>query len=90
MLMEVCQRTESDKKGGHLARDKETAKLVLRAQARGSLGGVGSSLSSLASLLYKHAPHFPPPENHPANSRGLVPAQVSGDSFPRWGGGVQV
>eukprot|EP00668_Euglena_longa_P001996 GGOE01002323.1.p1 GENE.GGOE01002323.1~~GGOE01002323.1.p1 ORF type:complete len:378 (-),score=86.51 GGOE01002323.1:802-1869(-) len=34
MMMEVCQRTESDKKGGHLAKDKETGKLVLRESAQ--------------------------------------------------------
>jgi len=30
MLMEVCVRGEDDKKGGHLAKDKESGKLVLR------------------------------------------------------------
>jgi len=34
MLMEVCQRTESDKKGGHLAKDKTTGTLVLRESAQ--------------------------------------------------------
>ena len=33
MLMEVCERTESDKKGGHLAKDK-SGKLVLRESAQ--------------------------------------------------------
>uniref|UniRef100_A0A7S1MLU4 UTP--glucose-1-phosphate uridylyltransferase n=1 Tax=Neobodo designis TaxID=312471 RepID=A0A7S1MLU4_NEODS len=33
-LMEVCQRTESDKKGGHLARDAKTGALLLRESAQ--------------------------------------------------------
>lgn len=34
MLMEVCVRGEDDKKGGHLAKDKESGKLVLRESAQ--------------------------------------------------------
>eukprot|EP00667_Euglena_gracilis_P012581 EG_transcript_12921 len=34
MCMEVCVRTESDKKGGHLAKEKGTGKLVLRESAQ--------------------------------------------------------
>eukprot|EP01010_Urceolus_cornutus_P003428 NODE_480_length_1621_cov_247.877226_g364_i0.p1 GENE.NODE_480_length_1621_cov_247.877226_g364_i0~~NODE_480_length_1621_cov_247.877226_g364_i0.p1 ORF type:complete len:464 (+),score=144.59 NODE_480_length_1621_cov_247.877226_g364_i0:84-1475(+) len=34
MLMEVCERTASDKKGGHLARDKADGKLILREAAQ--------------------------------------------------------
>eukprot|EP01012_Entosiphon_sulcatum_P040597 TRINITY_DN54276_c0_g1_i1.p1 TRINITY_DN54276_c0_g1~~TRINITY_DN54276_c0_g1_i1.p1 ORF type:complete len:478 (-),score=122.80 TRINITY_DN54276_c0_g1_i1:48-1439(-) len=34
MLAEVCERTESDKKGGHLARNKEDGKLLLRESAQ--------------------------------------------------------
>ena len=33
-LMEVCQRTESDKKGGHLARDAKSGALMLRESAQ--------------------------------------------------------
>lgn len=33
-LMETCERTEADKKGGHLARDKRTGQLVLREVAQ--------------------------------------------------------
>ena len=33
-LMEVTQRTEADKKGGHLAKDKETGALILREVAQ--------------------------------------------------------
>lgn len=33
-IMEVCERTESDKKGGHLARDKSTGGLLLRESAQ--------------------------------------------------------
>eukprot|EP00758_Cryptobia_borreli_P008941 Tbor_TRINITY_DN5429_c3_g5::TRINITY_DN5429_c3_g5_i1::g.24685::m.24685/K00963/UGP2, galU, galF; UTP--glucose-1-phosphate uridylyltransferase len=36
-LMEVCQRTEADKKGGHLARSKKDGRLLLRESAQ-SLG----------------------------------------------------
>eukprot|EP01006_Ploeotia_vitrea_P047741 TRINITY_DN67156_c8_g4_i1.p1 TRINITY_DN67156_c8_g4~~TRINITY_DN67156_c8_g4_i1.p1 ORF type:complete len:522 (-),score=96.45 TRINITY_DN67156_c8_g4_i1:1940-3298(-) len=34
MLMEVCERTESDKKGGHLARNAKTGGLLLRESAQ--------------------------------------------------------
>eukprot|EP00992_Anisonema_acinus_P014115 TRINITY_DN9107_c0_g1_i2.p1 TRINITY_DN9107_c0_g1~~TRINITY_DN9107_c0_g1_i2.p1 ORF type:complete len:520 (+),score=162.91 TRINITY_DN9107_c0_g1_i2:52-1611(+) len=34
MLMECCERTESDKKGGHLARNKATGGLLLRESAQ--------------------------------------------------------
>jgi UDP-N-acetylglucosamine pyrophosphorylase len=33
-IMEVCDRTEADKKGGHLARHKETGTLLLRESAQ--------------------------------------------------------
>jgi len=33
-LMEVCERTESDKKGGHLARHKQSGALLLRESAQ--------------------------------------------------------
>jgi UTP--glucose-1-phosphate uridylyltransferase len=33
-LMETCRRTEADKKGGHLARDKKTGNLILREVAQ--------------------------------------------------------
>ena len=33
-LMEVCERTTADKKGGHLARSKETGRLLLRESAQ--------------------------------------------------------
>jgi UDP-N-acetylglucosamine pyrophosphorylase len=33
-IMEVCERTESDKKGGHLARSNESGKLLLRESAQ--------------------------------------------------------
>ena len=33
-LMETCKRTEADKKGGHLARDKQTGQLLLREVAQ--------------------------------------------------------
>eukprot|EP00658_Telonema_sp_P-2_P032063 TRINITY_DN2383_c0_g1_i5.p1 TRINITY_DN2383_c0_g1~~TRINITY_DN2383_c0_g1_i5.p1 ORF type:complete len:500 (+),score=183.63 TRINITY_DN2383_c0_g1_i5:181-1680(+) len=33
-MMEVCERTESDKKGGHLCRDKESKRLLLRESAQ--------------------------------------------------------
>ncbi|CUG88789.1 UTP-glucose-1-phosphate uridylyltransferase, putative [Bodo saltans] len=33
-IMEVCERTESDKKGGHLAQDIATGKLLLRESAQ--------------------------------------------------------
>ena len=33
-IMEVCERTESDKKGGHLARSVESGKLLLRESAQ--------------------------------------------------------
>ncbi len=33
-VMEVCERSQADKKGGHLARNKETQQLVLRERAQ--------------------------------------------------------
>ena len=48
-LMETCKRTEADKKGGHLARDKKTGNLLLRevAQAPQENGEVISEFSDI-------------------------------------------
>jgi UTP--glucose-1-phosphate uridylyltransferase len=49
-LMETCKRTDADKKGGHLARDKQTGQLILRevAQAPMANGQVAPEFSDTA------------------------------------------
>jgi UTP--glucose-1-phosphate uridylyltransferase len=48
-LMETCRRTDADKKGGHLAKDKQTGNLILRevAQAPTLDGQVISAFSDI-------------------------------------------
>jgi UTP--glucose-1-phosphate uridylyltransferase len=53
-LMETCQRMDTDKKGGHLAREKNTGQLILREVAQAPMrdGHISSDFSDITR--YEH------------------------------------